>query len=305
MKATFKTACLLLLGSLVIISCHKKDTFNGMDTNTDRPMVEFPEGKDGLMLAMEFSNGFVELDLADLRFMTRSRVDKNATVKIAPKPELVYDYNDANGTSYEALNTGLYEIKPGLDIQLTPEHRTETLRIRLKPSDIFAGAYAIGLTITMADGAEINQIRKDIVIRLAVTNKYDGVYHLKGRFTRTDNPALNGPFETEVHMITTGANSVAMFWPEADGWAQPFTNNGNLTAFSNVAPEVYFNTTTNAITSLVNITGNPAPLMTVFPGSNSRYDESGVKPVIYLKYYYNPDPTNRIFADTLTYVGPR
>jgi hypothetical protein len=140
---------------------------------------------------------------------------------------------------------------------------------------------------------------------ISVKNKYDGVYHLKGFYTRTDNPPYNGPYETDVEMVTTGPNSVAMYWPDFGDYYQPFSNNGTLTAFSNVAPEAFFNTN-DQVTSINNITGDPVngPFMTVYPGANSRY-VNGTTPVIYLKYYYNTNPANRIFADTLIYTGPR
>jgi len=59
------------------------------------------------------------------------------------------------------------------------------------------------------------------------------------------------------------------------------------------------------VTAVNNDTGGAALPFNVFPGSTSRYDESGSTPVIYVKYYFGASTSDRIFADTLIYIGPR
>jgi hypothetical protein len=254
---------------------------------------------------MNFSNSVITLEVADIQFMMRSAVKGNATVKIEGDADYVDQYNDDNGTSYTPLPPGSFAFDVN-EFTLTADERAQPVSIKIKPSDIANGSYALALSISEADGAEISPVASKIMIIVAVKNKYDGIYHLKGFYTRTDNPALNAPFETEVEMVTSGSGSVAMYWPDAEDYAQPFTNGGDLTAFSNVAPEVTFNAT-DQVVDVFNIYGDPAtgPFMHLSAGANSRYDATGAKPKIYLKYYYNADPTNRIFADTLTYIGPR
>lgn len=308
MKISFSKTLLGIasLTALLFQSCKKDEVFGDIDENTKRPVVEFTDGRTGGNVNMEYSDQIVEFDLTELRFMTRSYITSNATVKLIDMPGAVYDYNDVNGTSLQAVSPANYALVPGNEITLTPDQRKLMLRVKLRPSQIASGSWAIGLAIASINGAEISGIKPAVVVRVAVKNKYDGIYHLRGHFTRTDNPAYNGPFETEVHMITTGPSSVVMYWPLADDYGQPFSNAGSLSYFINVAPEVFFNAN-DQVTSLTNYTGDPAtgPFMTPFPGADSRYDESGADPTIYLKYYYNPDPTNRILADTLTYIGPR
>jgi hypothetical protein len=296
--------CLLLIGAMTLASCKQDKIFGDTVPNTERPIVEFSEPHGFTSIAVDYSTSFIELDLTDIRFMIRSYVKSNATAKVLITPEVVYDYNDENGASYNVVPTGLFTLIDQ-EFTLTPEERSKKVRIRIKPSDVATGQNAIGISIAEVQGGEVSRIAGTLVIAISVKNKYDGKYHLKGHFTRTDIPAYNGPFETDVEMITTGPNSVAMYWPDFGDYYQPFANNGALTAFSNVAPQVFFNGT-DQVTSLVNITGDPAagPFMTVYPGANSRY-VPGITPVIYLKYYYNTSPTNRIFADTLLYTGAR
>lgn len=294
----------LLFVIVALASCKRDDVFGDVDINTERSIVEFSDPHGFKSIAIDYSTELMDLELTEVRFMIRSFVESNATVRVIVNPGVVYDYNDANGTNFAAVPESAFGLENN-EFTLTPGERSQPLRIRLRPSDIANGQNAIGLSIAEVVGGEVSRIAGTLVVAVSVKNKYDGVYHLKGHFTRTDLPAYNGPFETEVHMITTGPNSVAMYWPEFGDYYQPFANNGALTAFSNVAPEVFFDAN-DMVTSLNNITGDPAagPFMTVVPGSNSRYEESD-PPVIYLKYYYNTVPTNRIFADTLTYIGAR
>lgn len=294
----------LLIMIVLISSCKKPLVFGEVAVNTERPIVEFSDPHGFKSISMDYFSGLVTLDITDIRFMIRSVTKQEATAKIALSTTAVNSYNVENGTNYTPVPVTKVSLEKD-QFSLSPAERSKTVSIRINPSDIATGDNAIGITIAMVNGAEASQIAGTLVIALSVKNKYDGVYHLKGHFTRIDNPAINGPFETDVEMITTGINSVAMYWPDGGDFYQPFANNGSLTAFANVAPEVYFNTT-DQVTNLVNITGDPVsgPFMTVFPGSNSRF-VAAPNPVIYLKYYYNTNPANRIFADTLTYTGSR
>jgi hypothetical protein len=280
----------MLAGLLVVSSCRRDFVYGDITPNTDRVIVEFAEAKNVHSIAVDYAPGTVTIDVADLQFMIRSAVQSDALVKIRANPDIVNAYNTANGTSYSSVPYNLFSFE-STDITLSPAKRKQKIRIRIKPADVAVGQWAIGLEIVSTNEGEVSQIAKEVMVTISVKNKYDGKYHLKGFYTRTDNPPYNGPFETDVEMITTGPNSVAMYWPDFGDYYQPFTNNGTLTAFSNVAPEV---------------TGDPAtgPFMTPYPGANSRY-AAGATPVIYLKYYYNTNPANRIFADTLIYTGPR
>jgi hypothetical protein len=255
-------------------------------------------------IALDYTNDVLTFDVEDLRFMVRSKVQSDVTVTLRASNDIVVDYNNENGTNYSPVPFGVFGFET-TDFVLSPTERKKKVRLKLKPSDIANGEWAIGLAINTVSQGEISQIANKLLIVLSVKNKYDGVYHLKGFYTRTDLPPYNGPFETDVEMISTGPNSVAMYWPEGGDFYQPFSNDGSLTAFSNVAPEVLFSAS-DAVSGINNYTGDPAagPFITPYPGANSRFVD-GATPAIYLKYYYNTNPANRIFADTLIYTGPR
>jgi hypothetical protein len=304
MKSTKLKILLFIIGALALNSCKQDNVFGNITPNTERPIIEFSDPHGFKSIAVDYGTSYVDLDITDIRFMIRTYVTQNATAKIIIDPGVVYDYNDNNGTSYNVVAATLYSLVDN-EFTLSANERSKPVRLHIKPSDIANGQNAIGISIAEVQGGEVSRIAGSLVIAVSVKNKYDGIYHLKGFYTRTDMAAYNNPFETEVQMITTGPNSVAMFWTDGGDYYQPFSNNGTLTAFSNVAPEVFFNSS-DAVSGLNNITGDPTagPFMTVSAGSNSRF-VPGATPVIYLKYYYNTIPTNRIFADTLTYTGPR
>jgi uncharacterized protein DUF1735 len=285
-------------------SCHRDYIYGDITPNTDRIIVEFTDTKNPVNVALEYSNNTVTFDVTDLRFMVRSKVESNVNVSIGANNNIVSEYNTANGTNYSPVPFSKFGFET-TDFVLSAAERKKKVRLKIIPSDVAVGQWAIGLEIKSVSQGEVSQIAGKLIMIISVKNKYDGVYHLKGFYTRTDNPPYNGPYETDVEMVTTGPNSVAMYWPNFGDYYQPFSNNGTLTAFSNVAPEAFFNTN-DQVTSINNITGDPVngPFMTVYPGANSRY-VNGTTPVIYLKYYYNTNPANRIFADTLIYTGPR
>jgi hypothetical protein len=294
----------LSTGLLLFSSCKQDKIFGDTVPNTERPIVEFSDPYGFKSIAMDYSSNEIVLDITDLRFMIRTDAQRNATAKIRIDPTVVSEYNGQNGTSYTPVPITKVALVSDT-FSLSPTERSKRVSVRIKPSDVATGENAIGIAIVESNGAEVSRIAGKLVISVSVKNKYDGVYHLKGFYTRTDNPAINGPFEADVEMITTGINSVAMYYSDAGGFAQPFVNAGSPAFFTNVAPEVFFNATDQA-SSINNYTGDPAagPFMTLVAGANSRY-VGGTTPVIYLKYYYNTIPTNRIFADTLIYTGSR
>jgi hypothetical protein len=304
MKRNYLLLSWLLAGLLVVSSCKRDFIYGDITPNTDRIIVEFTDAKEAHSIAMDYTSSAILVDVADLEFMVRSAVKNDETVKIRANSDIVNDYNTENGTSYNSVPLNLFGFE-STDIVLSASERKKKVRIRIKPSDVAIGEWAIGLEIVSTSSGEVSQLANKLVLILSVKNKYDGVYHMKGFYIRTDavGAPYNGPFETDVFMITTGPNSVAMYSDELGGFAQPFFDfgAGQLTAFGNVGPEVTFNAS-DVASGIANYTGTPP--MTLYPGANSRY-VGGATPVIYLKYYYNPDPANRIFADTLIYTGPR
>ena len=156
--------------------------------------------------------------------------------------------------------------------------------------------YGIGITISSVDGGLlIAENQKNLLIEIAIKNKWDGRYRLRGYHNR---PGLSAPYNEEVYMITSGANSVNMWWPALGAFAHPL--NGGATYYGSFTHNYYFNSS-DVITAW-----DWTPYATTLPvavGPGSRYDPA--TKIIYFYGWYNNNPGARAFFDTLTYLGPR
>jgi hypothetical protein len=296
-----KYSLLAVLGSaLFLTSCLKdkniEDRLYGMEGTSDVKLVEFPQSPENV-IGIDYSTRDTTFTLLAVRLNSAEPAKEDIKVTLVPNPTLI------TAAGYTAPPASIYTLD-NLTVTIPAGSREGYLKITTKASNLSAGHYAFGFSIgSVSDPSYVISANyKDMLIPVIVKNKYDGSYTLKGHFLRTDIAAYTGPFTTIVELHTSGASSVDMYWPEAHGYYQPFANNGALTAFGNVGPRITFNAA-DKVESLYNVAGGGAPTMTLFPGYDSRYDPA--TKTIYLKYYYNTSPTNRIFTDTLVWRGPR
>jgi hypothetical protein len=296
-----KYSLLTLAGAaLFLSSCLKdknvEDRVYGMGGISDVKLVEFPESPDAVH-SLNYSTNDTTFRLLTVRLNSAEPASQDIKVTLVPNNTLV------TAAGYHVAPASTYTLD-NLTVTIPAGSREGHLTIKTKPSDMAMDTYAFGFSIgSVSDPSVVlSENYKNLLVIVGVKNKYDGKYTLRGHFLRTDIAAYTGPFTTEMELHTSGATSVDMYWPDGHGYYQPFANNGALTAFSNVAPRITFNAA-DQVVSLYNITGGGTPTMTLFPGYNSRYDPA--TKTIYLKYYYNTSPTNRIFTDTLIYTGPR
>jgi hypothetical protein len=157
--------------------------------------------------------------------------------------------------------------------------------------------YGIGFTIASSDVNGIVATDRTLILEIGAKNIYDGRYELKGFHNR---PTLTDPYDEEVHLITTGANSVKMYWPALGQDAHPI--HGGVTYYSNFTTEFFFNAATNALINVENTYNPPATPFTIGPATTSRYDVA--TRTIFAQYYYNNN-LERMFTDTLIYIGSR
>lgn len=79
------------------------------------------------------------------------------------------------------------------DYTLTPENKKANVRIKINPSLIAGGSYAIGLSIMHVSEGEINQAAKNIVVEVKVKNIYEGEYHGTGLRQNHSGPNFSDP----------------------------------------------------------------------------------------------------------------
>lgn len=163
-----------LLFAALLGSCLKEKYKIPIDDNTDRVTTEFTSARTGgNSIALEFGTQFVEVDLTELRIPPRAAMNKSVQVKIAENNALV------TAAGYSTLPPGAYSIL-SFDYNLTPTARKLPVRIRVNPSALVGGSYAIGLVIQQVSEGEISQNANEIVVEVKVKNDYEGEYHATG-----------------------------------------------------------------------------------------------------------------------------
>ncbi|MBL7737716.1 MAG: DUF1735 domain-containing protein [Chitinophagaceae bacterium] len=308
MRSVAAKISFVFLSAALFSSCKKNVVFNDITINTFRPIVEFSDVSGFKSVAMDYTNNQITVDITDVRFMIRSDISKESSVKVAISTNVVNDYNADNGTNYTPVGVPLFSLENDL-FTLSPSERSQPVRIRIKPSDVAVGENAIGLTIFEVTNGEISQIAGKLVIALSVKNQYDGIYTLDGAFYHPTSSPGYDPFTIEVEMHTTGPNSVKMYVPDFGGYYHPGLFGGVLNAFGSQEPEYTVSPATNTVT-VQNAFPGAVTFYTMAPGFNSRYDAA--TKTIYAKFGYNYSPgptfnpaTNREWTDVLTYIGPR
>jgi hypothetical protein len=224
----------------------------------------------------------------------------------------IADYNNANGTNVQILPANLWSIPFNATIPAGSKNVmlpfTITNTAGLDPNL----AYGISLTISSSSsGYQVAENQKQVLVIFSLKNKYDGVYILRGFHNRTP---YTFPYETEVHLITTGPNTVIFYWPDAGSVGHPIgIGPGSLSWYgATVAPNIEFDLATDLVTNVFN-TGIGGPPIDKFPGPYdgvntppgpriNRFDPSDRSIVVDWRYSAN---NLRAFFDDLEYVGPR
>jgi hypothetical protein len=191
---------------------------------------------------------------------------EDITVTLVQNPTLVTDYNTAHGTTYTLLPTAIYSIPSTLTIKIPKGSREGYVTLKAKPSDIAAGNYALGFSISSISSTNyrISGNFKNVVVALGVKNRYDGVYNL--RFKMLDwntaytisNQITDWPAAT-IEMRTTSANTVNMFSAlHGDYIHVAATSAGGLTGFGSTNPRFVFDLNTNKLIGVSNAFPNPS-----------------------------------------------
>ena len=201
-------AIYFLLAGMALSSCMKETYKIDIDDNTSRLVTEFTTARQGVnSIALDFGTATIDVDLTELRIVPRSDMNGSVQVKIAENKALV------TAAGYSNLPSGSYSIT-GLDYTFTPENRKTPVRIKINPSALVGGSYAIGLSIMHVSSGEISQIGKDIVIEIKVKNDYEGEYHATGlRLTYAGSTLASGiagqfEIDDDKYLYTIDKNTV-------------------------------------------------------------------------------------------------
>jgi hypothetical protein len=261
-------------------------------------------------LALDFVNRDTILSIVPARISSGTGAESDISITV-----------DTSITSaYVAANPGILHFKaiPGASVvssmTLTiPKGSlsSQSLQIKVNPGMFDPSSnYVIGFKITSTNNANylINANYHTMYVILGAKNQYDGVYDCEfSNYHPSGNPGYTGT-TTEVHMITTAADKVKIFWPLADEYACPIVFGGALNYFGSQEPEYTINSATNVVT-VQNAFAGAVTFYTMNPTFNSRYEPA--TKTIFARFGYGYVAGNfalgasREWTQKLTYTGPR
>lgn len=310
---TSKAVLALALLSFTFTGCLKDKGFENYvyginDPDTQPPGVGFPfasKAMNGYGLDVSGSPQTVgELTFLNLNAGNPAPADITITLTVK-SAELIGAYNTANGTSIQVLPASMYTLPTTVTIPAGSRGVNVPMVV---PSTLTLNpniAYGVAIQISSASGNYVvAQNLRNLLIQFSIKNKYDGVYTLTGVHNRVP---YNFPYQTTMHMVTTGPNAVYFFWPLVGGVGHPIgigPNNALSWYGATVAPVVVFNTSTNLVT---NVYGSDAagPPITLFTGAGSRLSKwDPATRNMTVDWNYNGNPL-RAFFDDLQFVRAR
>ena len=223
-------------------------------------------------------------------------------------------YNDEHGTNIQVLPTSLYSIPLTLTIPAGQKFVQADITVSNTTSLNPNLAYGIALTLTSATGGyQVAENQRKLLIIFSVKNKYDGRYRLTGYHNRNDQP-YTFPYDTEIHLVTTGPASVVFYWPLVGSNGHPIGIGPTSMSWygPGIAPEITFDPATDLVASLRNSAGGT--VIDKFPGPYTGPPATPVGPrinrwnpadrSIIVDWRYNMN-NFRAFFDNLSYLGAR
>jgi hypothetical protein len=236
---------------------------------------------------------------------------KSANFKITAGTQADVDaYNTEHETDFELLPDSLYTMANGITksgstytVPFASGDFEKQFTLSLNGSKWnLKKKYAMKYTVTDSAGVNLNEGAKNIMVLIAIANRWDGIYKLRGNHTRVP---YDFPYSTTVEMRTVGETSVAVYWPDAGDYGHPIgTGIGTMSWYGNaIGPAFVFDPITNKVTSVYNQGGaTPFSFYTGAGSGESRQDPATKTMYLYWRYNARDD---RAFIDTLTYVGKR
>lgn len=315
MKRILLSSFMLAATSMVVLTgCLKDKGFENGEYGINDPDTQ-PPGV-GFILGTKAKNTFGlnvsgtpqnAEGIAFINLNAGSPAPSDITITIEIDSNIVKAYNTANSAAIKIMNYSLFTM-PGLSGN--PPRATVTIPAGQRNIDVPItvsntlgldpnSSYGVGVKIVAVSGNYvIAGNMKNLLVEFTIKNKYDGKYNLRGYHNR---PGLSNPYDETVNMITSGPNSITMFWPALGNYAHPL--NGGVTYYGTFTANFYFNLTTNALTAWDWTPYATTLPVSVGPALDSRYDPA--TKIIYANFFYNNNPGARAFFDTLTYLGPR
>ena len=225
---------------LLLSSCLKKDDIP--DLSKVDPVIEFPLGGPGLLknVLSALSSGPVDTAIA-LNIASPDPLNQDVTVTVAADPRAVAAYNNANGTSFEALPSNLFSIE---NTQITIKAGYRIGRVKVKINfNLFdlSKKYILALSITNAPGLIISGNYGKFLWEFVVKNPYEGNYRETGQIILYNGPdvasgvAATRTYDRVIGATTVNANTVQTLIADLGNLMNVAINAGNTVTVSPAA----------------------------------------------------------------------
>lgn len=296
-----KKISFVLLSAVVLFAeagCLKDKEFEDNKYGANRPEdspvgVGFPQAPNKINASSINSvNTPQTMQIALVNLLSDEPAQQDIHVTLVSDPSLINEYNSANDPDLATMPLSGYSLS-SLVVTIPKGQRTGTITLTIP------NATQLDLTKTYAFGFKIASVQEPgitiasnlnrILVGIAIKNKYDGVYSMKGYTLRAGDAVLTGNFtDEEMELVTAGANTVDF------GSLQVWANHSGV-GIGN--PKLDINPTTNKVT--ISSSGGASNL----PGYDSRYDPASK--TFYIGFTWGAGPASRAAIDTLTYLKPR
>ncbi|OLY93587.1 protein of unknown function [Cnuella takakiae] len=292
------TFSILLAASLALTSCIKDDV-DDLTTEGDSfvKILESPEKK-------LFFSPFTDVRTVDLFSLRKdaansASLNTASSVKVTMNPTAIEDYNAENGTHFEVLPDSLYTlVDPATKVSAT-EYKFDlaagqaakefSIKLNGAKWDL-SHSYAMAFTIADSAGLNITEGKRDVMVFLAVKNKYDGIYEVTGSYVDATNGAFVAAYPYEWELQTTGPNQCMVVDNVNLGFPgflfETAAGSGSFSYYGNFGLLVNFDPVTDKIVSVTNYYGQPASntrSAQLDPTGANQYDASSK--TINIKYF--------------------
>lgn len=320
---------LAAIGASVVLSSCLKEHDTNVSTEDFSPTflaLTFPTGNSTVNSGPQYFNSAGLQYSADATSATETFVIKvggantfgsDVTATIGTDATKIADNTD--GVEYEMLPDSCFKIEtPSV---VVPAGKSDASgQITFYPNKIDpTHTYVLPVVIKDAQGKTIASNINAIYFRVALKNRYDGIYTLRMRLEDWNafgiSSGVSAAFPKEIRLTTNMANTVTHFNTQFNTELQPgFTAaigtpgiiTGN-TQFGAASPEYIFDNATNKLIDVKNTIADDGRGRTfkLNPAvTDSRYDPTAK--VIYAAYMMTQTGRpNLLIFDTLTFKGPR
>jgi hypothetical protein len=300
-------------------SCIKEVDVNEGIANNEKTIIKLPQASEELWnIALDAVPGVQTVKVLEVRrdAVTTSGLQEAITVKIAPNNGAITAYNAAHsGANLVPFTNYTLETSEGVKMEgsnyVIPFNAGEFvkfIKIKFDPTTLdLSKRSAMAFKLLDGGGASLSA-SSEVLVEIAVKNKYDGVYRIEGTMVDAAVPALTGYFPQDVELITTGATTVKMIPIDLGIEGHLILNGTSLSYYGSFGPVFKFDENDNVI-EVTNFYGQPAgngrSAKLDATGTVNKWDAATKKLTVKYQMLQPGTTVRTTFDEVFTYLGPR